>query len=40
MLAITAPGYLSYDSVSQLGDARSGFYNSWHPPVMAWLLGY
>ena len=39
MLTITAPGYLSYDSVSQLGDARSGFYNSWHPPVMAWLLG-
>lgn len=39
MLAITAPGYLSYDSVSQLSDARSGSYNSWHPPIMAWLLG-
>jgi hypothetical protein len=39
MLAITAPGYLSYDSVSQLASARSGAYNSWHPPIMAWLLG-
>ena len=39
MLAITAPGYLSYDSVAQLASARSGVYNSWHPPVMAWLLG-
>lgn len=39
MLAITAPGFLSYDSVAQLASARSGFYNSWHPPLMAWLLG-
>ena len=39
MLVMNAPGQLSYDSVSQLADGRSGFYNSWHPPVMAFLLG-
>jgi hypothetical protein len=39
MLALNAPGQLSYDSVSQLADGRSGFYNTWHPPVMAFLLG-
>jgi hypothetical protein len=39
MLALNAPGQLSYDSVSQLADGRAGFYNTWHPPVMAWLLG-
>ena len=30
---------MSYDSVVQLADGRSGHYDSWHPPVMAWLLG-
>lgn len=39
MLALNAPGQLSYDSVSQLADGRAGHYNSWHPPVMAFLLG-
>jgi len=39
MLALTAPGQLTYDSVQQLASGRSGAYNSWHPPVMAWLLG-
>lgn len=39
MLALNAPGQLSYDSVTQLADGRAGAYNSWHPPVMAWLLG-
>ena len=24
---------------SQLADGRAGVYNSWHPPVMAFLLG-
>ena len=38
MLAMNAPGQLSYDSVSQLADGRAGFYNSWHPPVMACLV--
>jgi hypothetical protein len=39
MLAWTAPGQLTYDSLSQLVDGRAGFYNSWHPPIMAFLLG-
>ena len=39
MLALNLPGQMSYDSVSQLLQGRSGHYNSWHPPVMAWLLG-
>ncbi len=38
MLALNWPGQLSYDSVAQLAEARSGFYHSWHPPAMAWLL--
>lgn len=33
------PGHLSYDSVVQLADGRSGTYHTWHPPFMAWLLG-
>jgi len=36
---ISWPGHLSYDSIVQLHDGRTGFYHSWHPPVMAWLLG-
>src|SRR6202000_2161818 len=36
MLALNAPGQLSYDSVTQLADGRTGHYNSWHPPLMAW----
>jgi 4-amino-4-deoxy-L-arabinose transferase-like glycosyltransferase len=38
-VATNWPGHLSYDSVLQLGQARSGVYNTWHPPVMAWLMG-
>ncbi|MBV8978964.1 MAG: hypothetical protein JOZ13_16445 [Alphaproteobacteria bacterium] len=38
-VAISWPGHLSYDSIVQLNDGRNGFYHSWHPPVMAWLLG-
>jgi hypothetical protein len=38
-VAANWPGHLSYDSVLQLGQARSGVYNTWHPPVMAWLMG-
>jgi hypothetical protein len=38
-LALSWPGHLSYDSLVQLHDGRFGFYHSWHPPVMAWLLG-
>ena len=39
ILAINWPGQMSYDSVMQLADGRSGHYDSWHPVVMAWLLG-
>jgi hypothetical protein len=38
-LVVNLPGQLSYDSVMQLLQGRTGHYNSWHPPVMAWLLG-
>ncbi|MGD0191267.1 MAG: hypothetical protein ABSD74_11045 [Rhizomicrobium sp.] len=38
-LALNLPGQLSYDSIAQLHDGRTGVYNSWHPPVMAWMLG-
>ncbi len=39
LLALNWPGQMSYDSVVQLADGRTGHYDSWHPPVMAWLLG-
>lgn len=39
ILAVNWPGQMSYDSVMQLADGRSGHYDSWHPVVMAWLLG-
>jgi hypothetical protein len=39
ILAVNWPGQMSYDSVVQLADGRSGHYDSWHPVVMAWLLG-
>jgi hypothetical protein len=38
-LALNLPGQMSYDSIMQLWQGRVGLYNSWHPPVMAWLLG-
>ena len=38
-LAFNLPGHMSYDSVLQLAQGRSGVYNNWHPPVMAWMLG-
>ena len=38
-LFLNLPGQLSYDSVLQLLEGRTGIYNTWHPPVMAWLLG-
>ena len=37
VLALNWPGQVSYDSAMQLADGRSGQYDSWHPPVMAWL---
>lgn len=38
-LWLSWPGQLSPDSVWQLQQGRSGVFNAWHPPVMAWLLG-
>ncbi len=38
-VAVNWPGHLSYDSILQLLQGRTGVYNTWHPPVMAWLLG-
>ncbi|MEI9995856.1 MAG: hypothetical protein WDM91_14765 [Rhizomicrobium sp.] len=38
-IAVNWPGHLSYDSILQLLQGRTGLYNTWHPPVMAWLLG-
>ena len=39
MLALNLPGQMSFDSVSQLYQGHTGHYDTWHPPVMAWLLG-
>lgn len=34
-IAYAFPGYLNYDSSSQLAQARIGRYDDWHPPLMA-----
>ena len=39
VLAVNAPGQLSYDSVIQLWEGRTGDYRSMHPPIMSALLG-
>jgi hypothetical protein len=31
------PGYLDSDTDWQLEQARSGFFDDWHPPAMAWV---
>ncbi|HEY7852022.1 MAG TPA: hypothetical protein VIB82_03550 [Caulobacteraceae bacterium] len=33
------PGHFPPDALTQLAQGRAGVFNSWHPPVMAWLLG-
>ncbi len=38
-LGFDLPGHLSYDSVIQLMEGRTGRYANWHPAVMSWLLG-
>lgn len=38
-LALFWPGVAMYDSVGQFGQALTGDYEDWHPPVMAWLWG-
>jgi hypothetical protein len=37
---IFQPGYLNADAVDQLGQARSGQYSDWHPPVMSWVWSW
>lgn len=37
--AVNLPGHLSFDSIVQLDEGRSGIYGNWHPPMMSWLLG-
>lgn len=39
VLALNAPGHLSFDSVVQLGEGRSQSYQSMHPPLMSALMG-
>ncbi len=38
-LWLNLPGHLSYDSVVQLAEGRTGVYSGEHPPVMSWVLG-
>ncbi len=38
-MAVNWPGHLSFDSVIQLLEGRTGRYSFWHPAVMSWLLG-
>src|SRR5665213_3324620 len=38
-LAVNLPGHLSYDSIIQLLEGRTGAYAGWHPPVTSWVLG-
>jgi len=39
VVGLNWPGHLSYDSVIQLLDGRTGRFHTWHPPFMAFLLG-
>ena len=34
-VAYSWPGFMTWDSVNQLLQARSGNYGNWHPPIMA-----
>lgn len=36
-LALFWPGVVTYDGVAQFGQALSGKFDDWHPPIMAWL---
>ena len=39
VIVVNWPGHLSFDSLVQLSDGRTGRYHTWHPPIMAWMLG-
>jgi len=34
------PGFMSVDSVAQLGEARSGAFTDFHPPILAFIWHY
>jgi hypothetical protein len=38
-LAANLPGHMSFDSIIQMVEGRTGAYAGWHPPVTSWLLG-
>jgi hypothetical protein len=38
-LVANFPGHFPPDALWQLAQGRVGRYNTWHPPIMAWLLG-
>lgn len=40
MMLYAYPGFMSYDSVFQLNEARSGVLSDGHPPAMSVLWGY
>ncbi len=39
VLFANLPGHLSFDSVIQLYEGRTGSHISFNPPIMAWILG-
>ena len=34
-VAYAWPGIMTWDSINQLTQARTGDYGNWHPPLMA-----
>ena len=40
MLGANLPGHLSYDSLAQLSEGRSGIRETWGPATYAWILGF
>jgi len=40
MLGANLPGHLSYDSLAQLSEGRSGVRETWGPATYAWILGF
>ncbi|HVP83112.1 MAG TPA: hypothetical protein VMS78_00190 [Rhizomicrobium sp.] len=39
-IALNWPGHLSNDSVIELLEGRAARYESWHPAITSWLLGF
>lgn len=39
LLGASLPGHLSYDSLAQLAEGRTGVRTTWGPTMFAWLLG-